>query len=99
MDKGIIIDFSGKNTSAKIRCFWMDSIKENYNIDVILYTFSRKNPSYINSKYHVQSEDRFSLGTMGLDYHEKQICVTEDRFVVKKCIVNDIQDEFEEVII
>lgn len=41
----------------------------------------------------------FSLGAMGLVYHEKQICVTEDRFIVKKCIVNDIQNEFDEEII
>ena len=99
VDEGIKIDFSGKNSSAKIRCFWMDCIKENYNIEVILYTFSRKNPSYIDSKDHAQSEDRFPLGAMGLVYHEKQICVTEDRFIVKKCIVNDIQNEFDEVII
>lgn len=99
VDEGIKIDFSGKNSSAKIRCFWMDCIKENYNIEVILYTFPRKNPSYIDSKDHAQSEDRFPLGAMGLVYHEKQICVTEDRFIVKKCIVNDIQNEFDEVII
>lgn len=99
VDAGIIIDFSKKNTATKIRCFWMDYVKENYNIEVIIYTFTKENPSYIESKYHVRSEDRFSLGTMGLAYHEKQICVTEDRFVVNKYIVNDIMDEFEEVII
>lgn len=77
----------------------MDSVKQNYNIDVIIYTFTKENPSYIESEYHVRSEDSFSLGTMGLAYHEKQICVTENRFVVNKYIVNDIMDEFEGVII
>ena len=66
---------------------------------VIIYTFTRDNPSYVESKYHVNSREEFSLRNLGLTYHEKQICVTDDRFIVDKSIVNGSMEEFDEVII
>ena len=77
----------------------MDAVKEAHNINVIFYTFTRENPSYVNSQYHVNAVDEYSLGNMGLAYHEKQICVSNDCFVVEKCIVNDSVEVFDEVII
>lgn len=43
--------------------------------------------------------EEFSLRNLGLTYHEKQICVTDDRFIVDKSIVNGSMEEFDEVII
>ena len=96
---GIKLDFSKDDTQMKMRCFWMDAVKEAYNISVIIYTFTRDNPSYVESKYHVNSREEFSLRNLGLTYHEKQICVTDDRFIVDKSIVNGSMEEFDEVII
>lgn len=97
--EGIKLDFSKGDTSKKIRCFWMDAVKKAHNINVIIYTFTRDNPSYVESKYHVNSREEFSLRNLGLTYHEKQICVTDDRFIVDKSIVNGSVKEFDEVII
>ena len=96
---GVVLDFSGENTAEKIRCFWMDVIKKEHNIDVLIYTFTRKSPSYVNRKYHVNTGDKYSLGSMGLVYHEKQICVTADCFVIDKKIVYSNIEEFDEVIV
>ena len=64
----------------------MDAVKEEHNIDVLLYTFSKEGPSYIKSEYHVKVRGEYSLGNMGLTYHEKQICVTKDCFIVDKIV-------------
>lgn len=96
---GVKLDFSKGDTSEKIRCFWMDTVKEAHNISVIIYTFTRDNPSYVESKYHVNRREEFSLRNLGLTYHEKQICVTDNRFIVDKSIVNGSVEEFDEVII
>lgn len=99
--RGIILDFTqGKGKiSERIRCFWMDAVKEAYNIQVIIYTFTRNNPSYVESKYHIYSEDEYSLGKMGLLYHEKQICVSKNCFIVDINNIDDCVEGFDEVII
>ena len=99
IQEGVKLDFSQNNTPEKLRCFWMDVIKEAHNISVIIYTFTRDNPSYVESEYHVNTDEEYSLGILGLEYHERQICVTDNRFIVDKSIVNGSVDEFEEVII
>lgn len=98
---GVVLDFTkGKGHSCeRIRCFWMDAVKEEHNIDVVIYTFPKKNPSYIDSDYHVNTTETYSLGNMGLTYHEKQICVTANNCIVDKSIVSSSLGEFEEVII
>lgn len=96
---GVKLDFSKGDTLEKIRCFWMDSVKEDYNISVLIYTFTKDNPSYVESEYHVNSKEEFSLRNMGLTYHEKQICVTDNQFIVDRSIVNGSVEEFDEVII
>lgn len=101
VEQGIVLDFSkgiGK-PFERIRCFWMDAVKEAYNIQVIIYTFTRKNPSYVDSKYHINTEGEYSLANMGLAYHEKQICVTENCFIVDIISIDDYVEEFDEVII
>lgn len=96
---GVRLDFSKGNIPEKIRCYWMDAVKEEHKIDVLIYTFTRENPSYVESKYHVNVREQYSLGNMGLAYHEKQICVTDDYFIINKSIVSDNIEEFDEVII
>lgn len=101
IEQGIVLDFSKGmgERRERIRCFWMDIIKEEYNIQVIIYTFTRKNPSYANSKHHAHSDDKYSLANMGLDYHEKQICVTKNEFIIDTSEVIQNIKEFDEVII
>ena len=41
----------------------------------------------------------FSLANMGLAYHEKQICVTDDKYIIDKCVVSSSINGFDEVII
>lgn len=96
---GVRLNFSNGNTPEKIRCFWMDAVKEEYNIDVIIYTFTKENPSYVDSRYHVHTAEDYSLGNMGLAYHEKQICVTNNQFIVDKSVVYGNVEEFDEEII
>ncbi|MBE5888888.1 MAG: hypothetical protein E7283_08700 [Lachnospiraceae bacterium] len=101
VEQGVVLDFSqgrGK-PSERIRCFWMDAVKQAHNIQVIIYTFTRNNPSYVDSKYHIHSEDEYPLASMGLAYHEKQICVTENSFIVDINSIDDYVEEFDEVII
>ncbi len=101
VEQGVVLNFAKgrKRTSDVIRCFWMDAVKQAHNIQVIVYTFTRKNPSYVDSKYHVYSEDEYPLASMGLAYHEKQICVTDNENIVDTNIVDDCVKEFDEVII
>lgn len=101
IEQGVELDFTeGKRPiSEKIRCFWMDAMKEEKSIEVIIYTFSRSNPSYVTSEYHVNKLEDYPLYNMGLAYHEKQICVTKDKNVVSKSIVNSSIEEFDEVIV
>lgn len=101
VEQGIVLDFSqGRGKPfERIRCFWMDAVKEEYNIQVIMYTFTRNNPSYVDSKYHVYSEGEYTLASMGLAYHEKQICVTKNCCIVDINSIDDFVDDFDEVII
>ena len=68
-------------------------MKENKNIDVIIYTFSKRDPAYAASKYHISK-----LGRLGLFYNEKQICVTDCNSIKERTIVgNDLS--LDEVIV
>lgn len=67
-----------------------DSLKREKGIQVIIYTFTKNNPSYANSKYHIND--------IGLHYNEKQICVTSNEAIIKKVLVEKF-DSFGEVII
>lgn len=99
--QGVLLDFSkGKGkVNERVRCFWMDAVKLAHNIQVIIYTFARNNPSYIDSKYHMHFKEDHLLLSMGLAYHEKQICVTENSFIVDINSVDDYVDDYNEVII
>ena len=101
VEQGIVLDFTqGKGKiSERIRCFWLDAVKQEYNIQVIIYTFTQNNPSYVDSKYHIYSQDGYSLNSMGLAYHEKQICVTENALIVNVNSIDNSGEEFDEVII
>lgn len=96
---GVVLDFSKGDSSAKLRCFWMDCVKEEKDIHVLIYTFSKNNPSYIDREYCPDTNEEFSLKNLGLEYHEKQICVSDNRFIVDKKIVKSGVEEFDEVIV
>lgn len=99
--RGIVIDFTknmkNPKDSLKIlerkRCYFMDLIKEDDKVDVIIYTFSKNSPSYAGSKYHKDIVKEY-----GLSYNERQICVTSPEFIVERVYVNE-KEEFDEVII
>lgn len=101
LESGIQLDFTkGKGIiEERIRCFWSDLIKEHYNIDVIIYTFTKRNPSYIENKYHIINNSKDTINNMGLFYHEKQICVTKNSSIIDKTIVNNCIKDFDEVVI
>lgn len=94
-----VLDFTQGKISERIRCFWMEALKEVYNIQVIIYTFTRHNPSYVESKYSIYSEDEYSLKNMELLYHEKQICVSANSFIVDMNNIDNCVKGFDEVII
>ena len=99
ISSGVILNFSKGDTKEKIRCFWMDSVKVAKEVSVIMYTFTRTNPSYVESKFHVNNKNKPSRN-IGLEYHEKQICVTKNDFIVERSIASGQNIEwFDEVII
>jgi len=67
--EGVVLELVDINSKQK-RCFFMDSYKLEKDIEVIIYTFSKKNPSYASSKYHKEV-----FRELDLHYNEKQICV------------------------
>ncbi len=99
--RGIVLDFvMGDNTekgqmkaAERRRCFLLDNYKNSKNIDVIIYTFTKSNPSYATSKYRKVLED------IGMHFNEKQICVTSVETIVKRCCMKKVNEEFDEVII
>lgn len=101
LETGIQLDFTkGKGfVEERTRCFWSDLIKEQYNIDVLIYTFTKRNPSYIENKYRIINNSKNPLNNIGLSYHEKQICVTKNSSIIDKAIVNNCIKDFDEVII
>jgi hypothetical protein len=78
--EGIVLDFTSvkewSNSREKIskrkRCFFLDAYKLDKNIEVIVYTFSKKDPSYASSKYY-----KTVFRELDLHYNEKQICVSK----------------------
>ncbi|HPR95840.1 MAG TPA: hypothetical protein PK466_05890 [Thermotogota bacterium] len=97
VEQGIVLDFisdkKNSNTPEKIskrkRCFFMDSYKLDRDIEVILFTFSKENPSYASSRYHKRL-----FKELDLHYNEKQICVSKPSNIVKRVEIKfDFDDE------
>lgn len=90
---GVVLDFDMGDGQEKAkqreRCFWLDYIKEEKDISVIIYTFSKKNPSYGN---HHHMKD------VGLYYNEKQICVSDNKFIVHKEVIGNGENFDEEIV-
>ena len=85
--KGVIFDFTSDkkrksspgNFKKQKRCFFLDIYKQEKNIEVIIYTFSKSNPSYASSKYH-----KTLFKDLDLHYNEKQICVSKPSNICKR---------------
>ncbi len=98
VEEGIVIDFSKqipnnkkreKIISERKRCFFLDSIKERNNISIIIYTFTKDDPSYVSSKYH-----KTILNDLGFfHFNEKQICVTDNKYIIEIAKVNKLYQE------
>jgi len=90
--QGIILNFvMGDNSKKGLilakqrkRCFWLDKIKQDKNIDVFIYTFTKNDPSYAISKYHVSA-----IKELGFNYNEKQICVSKVEFIVERSSIDE----------
>ena len=95
LETGIQLDFTkGKGfVEERTRCFWSDLIKEQYNIDVLIYTFTKRNPSYIENKYRIINNSKNPLNNIGLSYHEKQICVTKNSSIIDNIVAFIIEVE------
>lgn len=71
----------------------MDIVKESKKIDVIMYTFSKNDPSYVRSKYNLEK-----IKVLGLNYNEKQICVTKSDSIIDRTVEDKLLS-FDEVIV
>lgn len=98
VDEGIVIDFTKQISNPqkrkriineRKRCFFLDIMKDCNNISVIIYTFSKDNPSYASSKYHKTNTDNFGF----FHFNEKQICVTDSKYIVEITILDQIYQE------
>lgn len=81
-DNNIVINFD-RTKVEETRCFFLDIMKKEKNIFVIIRTFDKESPSY----------GKFDLRTLpmeielGLKYNETQICVTRNSVIFnKKCV-------------
>lgn len=98
IEEGVVIDFSkqipkqknmNKIITERKRCFFLDRMKDCNNISVIIYTFNKDNPSYASSKYHKTILNDFGF----FHYNEKQICVTDKKFIVDITIIDQLYQE------
>ena len=95
--KGIVLDFSMGDEDDRIiqerkRCFALDCFKKEKKIDVLIYTFTRKDPVYEKSKYNLKV-----ASDLGLEYKEKQICVSDPARIMNRKDVT--YNDYQEVII
>lgn len=95
--KGIVLDFATGEKNSKIiqerkRCFALDCFKKEKKIDIIVYTFTRQDPVYETSKYNLRVAN-----DLGLEYREKQICVSNPANIMKRKDVT--YNDYREVII
>ncbi|HBA68216.1 MAG TPA: hypothetical protein DCZ40_02535, partial [Lachnospiraceae bacterium] len=93
----IVLDFATGEKNSKIiqerkRCFALDCFKKEKKIDIIVYTFTRQDPVYETSKYNLRVAN-----DLGLEYREKQICVSNPANIMKRKDVT--YNDYREVII
>lgn len=55
----------------RTRCFVLDLMKNQYNYAIIMATFEKSSPGYTRCE-----------AALGINYKEKQICVTENKYIV-----------------
>lgn len=98
VEDGVVLDFSKQIPkyrdrediiTERRRCFFLDRMKDCNNISIIIYTFTKENPSYISSKYHKTILNDFGF----YHYNEKQICVTDNKFIVDITIIDQLYQE------
>lgn len=71
-----------KNKSNETRCFFLDIIKKERDLFVIIKTFEKENPTY--GKYNLR--ELSAEIELGLKYKETQICVSRNKLIYnKKC--------------
>lgn len=95
--EGIVLDFSMGEADKQLvqqrkRCFALDCFKKEMGVDVLIYSFTKKDPAYERSKYNFKLADIF-----GLDFRERQICVTMPENIMKRRDVT--YNDYQEVII
>lgn len=77
-----------KNKTKNL-CFALDLMKKKYNIDVVINTFIKENPSYgeVNSRKFEKEYFPF-----GINYKETQICISSNDCIDSKKCVYPIED-------
>jgi hypothetical protein len=77
------ISFRFQDNQYQNLCFALDFLKEIEDIRVVRYTFSKDNPSYGHQKITTFEKQYFKL-PRDFAYHETQICVSENDWIVDK---------------
>lgn len=72
----------------RIRCTYLDFMKHERNYEVVMYTFSKDDPSYANSIHKY-----YGMANTCLSYKEKQICVTTNDIIIKSEICFSHEEE------
>lgn len=74
---------------TKNLCFALDLIKKEYDIDVVINTFIKANPSYGEFNTKKFEKEYFPFG---LNYKETQICISNNDCIDSKKCVYPIED-------
>ncbi|MGN9160305.1 hypothetical protein [Clostridium sulfidigenes] len=75
---------SSRESKIKNLCFALDLIKKKYDIGVVIYTFTKTNPSYGEFDSKKFESEYFPFG---LSYKETQVCISNNKCIgSKKCV-------------
>lgn len=80
---------SSSKDKTKNLCFALDLIKKEYDIDVVINTFIKGNPSYGEFNTRKFEKEYFPFG---LNYKETQICISSNDCIDSKKCVYPIED-------
>lgn len=70
-----------KKAMLKFKCFFLDAFKAEKGYGVIIKTFPKEKPPYA-ATIHINGIDR-----LGLAFLEKYICVSDNKYIVKKNLI------------
>ncbi len=87
----------GSSSKDKVKnlCFALDLIKREYDIDAVINTFLKENPSYGEFNTKEFEKEYFPFG---LSYKETQICISNNDCIdTKKCVYPISEYEYNKI--